>query len=372
MKLVSIFASLLICSQVVAQVNQPQLINWFVGADVVGVSNSEKDLPNDFSVREFEISAFSNIDHIWQGNLTLSMHNDIGSNEEAHVDIHEAFIFSNQAIEGMNLKFGRFFLGFGRLNRFHRHDWAIAYAPMYHQEFFGEEAVKDDGAEVSKLLLDDFYLNLTVGITTGKTFKDQHDHDHEEEAEEEERVNALTPTHYARLSSFTEFSTQAGLEYGLNYIGRIDPEKNSFQYAGFDLIFKNRINRYFQDLFQMEIWQRNQKEAGEASYAQDLGAYAFYQRGFDQNHALGLRIDWYKPHNHEEEEAESGHDHGTEIDDEYTEIGLVYSYTNSEFMRTNITLAQSQGLIIDEEEVTNTKLFLQTVFTIGAHPAHLY
>ena len=356
-----------------------QLIDWFAGADIIGVTNSQDDLPTDFNVREFELSAYSQIDHIWEGSLTLALHKHTGTNEDTVTEIHEAFIFSNQFLPNTSFKLGRFFLGFGRLNRFHRHDWAISEAPQYHNEFFGFEAVKDDGVELSKLLSDDFYLKLTVGITSGKVFKETHSDEHvegvsdEEEDNQHENTNAHVPTHYFRLSTFSEYSTQKGMEYALSYIGRTDSEGVRFQYYGIDLIFKNKFRRFYKDLLQIEAWQRQTYEHEGENYS-DIGGYLYYEKGFDQNHALGVKLDWYRPHNihagHDEEEDHESH--GLEVRDEFSELSLVYSYYNSEFMRVRASLSHSKGIIIDEEEVSNTKFMLQTVFMIGAHPAHLY
>jgi hypothetical protein len=358
-----IYVLLLLPSTVFAQ--NPQLINWFVGADLVGITNSESDLPSDFAVREFEISAFSQIDYMWQGNLTVAFHKEPGAGEETHSEVHEAFIFTNQLFSDTSFKLGRFFLGFGRLNRFHRHDWSISEAPMYHKEFFGPEAVKDDGAEFSKLLADDFYLKLTVGLATGNQFKDEHNH----AEEEEENHRALMPTHYFRLSSFHEFSTQKGIEYSGNYIGRTDGEGVEYQYFGLDLIFKNKFARYYEDLVQFEAWHRKTKDDHETQ--NDYGAYVYYEKGFDQNHSLGFKLEWFAPNEHEHEEAEE-EGHELEFNKEYFELNMAYIYYSSEFMRVRLNVAHAKGLIIDEKKVDNTKILLQTVFTIGAHPAHLY
>lgn len=349
----------------IAQGQNTQLINWFAGADLVGISNSEAEQGSNFVVREFELSANSQIDHTWEGTLTLSMHQEPDSMHEPHPEIHEAFMYSNQVISNTTLKVGRFFLGFGRLNRFHRHDWAITEAPLYHQEFFGSEAVKDNGVELSKILTNSFYLKLTMGLTTGHTFKDEHDHE-----EDEEHGKAFRPTHYLRLSSFKEFTSQKGFEYGLNYIGRADSEGNSFRYAGLDLIYKNKMGRFYRDLLQLEFWHRHTNPTASETNEEAMGAYAYYERGFDQNHALGIRLDWYQNKAHHEEATE--HDHSVEVDDNFYELGVIYSYYNSEFMRTRTTLSHSQGLIEDEDKLNNTKFILQLVFMIGAHPAHLY
>jgi hypothetical protein len=352
--------------------NNNQLINWFAGGDLIGMANSQNELGSDFLIREFELSAFSQIDYIWQGSMTLAIHKEPASSHEAHTEIHEAFIFSNRVIPGTSVKMGRFFLGFGRLNRFHRHDWAISEAPEYHKEFFGDEAVIDDGIEISKILPFDRYYKLTAGITSGNRFKDEHEeHGDHEEGDKEEFKGARVPTHYLRLSSFVEFSTQRGFEYAFNYIGRTDEEGNRSQFTGIDLVYKNRSGRTVKDLFQLEIWNRETTEKGEEHAHQDQGGYLYYERGLNQNHGLGLKFDFFIPNEHDHEE-ESEHEHGYEIGQDYKEISLAYSYYSSEFMRTRLTISHASGIMIDEKSVENTKLVFQTVFMIGAHPAHLY
>lgn len=346
-----------------AQTNAP-LINWFAGADIVATGNSESELNSGLAVREFEFSANSFIDHIWQGTLTLSKHNEPGESDHSIPEVHEAFVFTNSIIERGHLKLGKFFLGFGRLNRFHRHDWAITEAPYYHQQFFGTEGVKDTGIEYGKLLSMSKFIKLTLGITAGNEFVHAHDHDDEHEEESEK---AHVPTHYLRLSSFKEFSTTRGMEYGLNYVGRTDSEGIRYSYYGLDFIYKNRVRKFVEKLAQFEIWNRSRSHDGETE--NDLGAYIYYEKGFDQNHSLGFKLEYYKPGSHEEHGED---EHGIEVEDQLVESGVSYIYTNSEFLKTRLTISHAQGYVVDEKEVSNTKGVLQLVFNIGAHPAHLY
>ncbi|MBC76007.1 MAG: hypothetical protein CME64_08315 [Halobacteriovoraceae bacterium] len=349
--------------------NNRQLINWFAGADIVGTANSESELPSDAMVREFELSANAHIDHIWEGTLTLSKHREPGQEDDPPAEVHEAFVFSNSIVEQGHLKLGKFFLGVGRLNRFHRHDWAFTNAPYYHEQFFGTEGVKDTGVEYSKLLSTERYINLTLGLTNGREFVHSHDHEHEEETSE--HGAAHVPTHYARLSSFKEFSTTEGLEYGLNYIGRTDSEGIKYSYAGVDFVYKNRVRRFVDTLAQFELWQRSTTHDSENH--KDLGAYLYLEKGMNQNHSFGFRLDYFKPDSEEHDEEEShDHEHGLEVENELYTAGFSYIYTNSEFLKTRFTVSRSEGFVVEEEEVGNTKASLQLVFSIGAHPAHLY
>lgn len=373
MKLLLFLLIAIVSSSVYAQANN-QLINWFVGADIVGHTGStQAGLESDFYVREFEMSAFSTIDQTWDGILTLSYHHELQSGDQ-HLEVHEGFLFSSKLIDLSTVKLGKFFLGFGRLNRFHRHDWVFTEAPLVQKAFFGNEGAKDTGAEIKRNLIS-LNSTLTLGITSGNEFNHTGEHDHEE-GEEHEVEKAKAPTGYLRFAKFWEFSTTNGLEVGLNYISRRDAESTGYQYAGLDLVYKNRVGKVVKTLVQMEAWSRAMEhtEDGESETHNDMGAYIYLEKGINQHHAWGIRYDMFSQDEREEEE---GHDHsidGLEVEDDFSAISFAYIYTNSEFMRTRLTIEHGQGIHVEDDEDVDsyTRGMLQLVFSIGAHPAHVY
>lgn len=367
-----IVATLLVCASAGAQVNSPQLISWFAGADIVGSGDFAKgeDVHDGMTVREFEFQAASQIDQTWEGYLTLAYHNEL-QQEEEHLEVHEAFLYSPRVLEQANLKVGKFFLGFGRLNRFHRHDWIFTEAPMYHKAFFGNEGVKDTGLEYSKIVGGDLNWKATIGLVSGQEFDHIHEHDHDGVEEEEHSEQPYAPTGYLRLSGFHEFTTQEGLEVGLNFITRSDEEGARYHFAGIDFIYKDRFNQFVRNLVQAEFWSRTTYLKGEdIDGLQDGGGYIYYERGFNRHHALGARLDYFRYD--EREDEEHMHIDGFHVVDPYQSATLSYTYRNSEFMRTRLALEHSTGLEIDEEKKAVTRGFLQIVFNIGAHPAHVY
>lgn len=356
-----------------AYAQSPQLIEWFAGADIVGSGDAGEgdDIKDGVVVREFEFSAISQIDHTWEGVLTLAYHNELQQQEE-HMEIHEAFLFSPKVLDQATLKLGKFFLGFGRLNRFHRHDWIFTEAPMYHKDFFGNEGVKDTGVEYSKLVGGDMNWKATVGLVSGAEFLHTHSHHDEEEADEhhaEEGGQPYSPTGYLRLSAFNEITTQKGYETGINFIVRNDAEGTRFHYAGLDLIFKSRIAQYVDHLVQAEVWSRTAYAKDESDGVEDIGAYVYYEKGFNRHHALGFRYDFLNPDSDSEGHKDID---GFHVLDNYNAYTLSYTYTNSEFMKTRLAVEHATGLEIDEEEESATRAFAQLVFSIGAHPAHVY
>ena len=379
MKLVVLFAVFMASFNLYAQVNAPQLISWFAGADIVGSGDFDKgeDIKDGMTVREFEFQAASQIDQTWEGYLTLAYHNELQQNEE-HLEVHEAFLYSPRIFEQANVKIGKFFLGFGRLNRFHRHDWIFTEAPMYHKAFFGNEGVKDTGAEYSKIVGGDFNWKATIGLVTGNEFRHEHNHEEGEEDEHDHGIQGehsdgqpYAPTGYLRLSGFHEITTTEGIEAGINFITRSDEEGSRYHFAGIDFIYKDRFNQFVRNLVQAEFWSRTTYLKGEdIDGLQDGGGYIYYERGFDRHHALGARIDYFRFD--EREEGEHLHVDGFHVTDPYQSATLSYTYRNSEFMRTRLAIEHSTGLEIDEEEKDVTRGFLQIVFNIGAHPAHVY
>lgn len=368
-----LFFLLLSINSVYAQSNM-QLINWFAGADIVGTTgHAPSDQASDFWVREFELSAYSDIDQTWEGILTFAYHRELAANTE-HMEVHEAFLNSSKLFPLTNIKIGKFFLGFGRLNRFHRHDWIFTEAPLVQRSFFGNEGVKDTGLEY-KRILPSLGSTFTLGITKGDEFNHNHNHD-EDEDEHSHRESAKAPTAYLRMAKFFEYSTTEGIEVALNAINRHDAESIVYQYAGLDLIYKKRVGRYVDTLIQTEIWSRtatHNEDAGDEKF-NDIGGYFYFQKGIDQHHSYGLRFDYYKPDSHVEEES---HDHsidGLTPHHEFKALSLSYIYTNSEFMRTRLTLEHGVGIEVEDDADIDsfTKAMLQFVFSIGAHPAHIY
>ena len=368
MKLLIAFLLSLSCF---AQTNNLQLISWFAGADIVGTTgNSKANLESDFYVREFEFSAFASIDQTFDGVLTLAYHYEL-ANAEEHMEVHEAFLFSSKLFDLANVKIGKFFLGLGRLNRFHRHDWIFTEAPFVQKSFFGNEGAKDTGIEYKRNLLS-LGSSITFGLTSGNEFNHTAEHNHDE-GEEHDHENANGPTFYTRFAKFVEFTPIKGFEVAANFVNRKDEESVQHQYLGLDFIYKDRFGRMIKKLVQSEIWARKSKDDDDEHT--DMGAYIYFEKGINQHHSFGIRADYYKA-DHEHESGGSEEEHsidGLDVEDSLTALSLSYNYYNSEFMRTRVTLEHGDGIEVENSDTDSyTKLSVQFVFNIGAHPAHVY
>ncbi|MBI1862183.1 MAG: hypothetical protein HYR96_14815 [Deltaproteobacteria bacterium] len=318
-----------------------------VAGDIVGNFLGTAD--NRLLPREGEVVLYAPIDQTWDGALNLAAHNEDG---EYKFEIHELTIGSSRLIPRSRFKVGQYFLGVGRLNQTHRHDWPFTSAPKVQTQFLYEEGVNDTGAEYSYLWPTPFYLDLTLGITNGWTFGHTHD----------EGKGPVLPTHYLRLVTYNDLFLDGGLQTGLNYLGRKDSSGNNTSLFGLDLTAKWREAQTLTFLFQSELWYRIYSPAA-GDVENTIGFYAYPQYGFSPSWSLGVRVDGYSVLNSKDA---GGNNVGS------FDYGLVptFSYKASEFS----TIRASYGVKgrLSQGAVSNTEHFLelQAVFILGSHPAH--
>jgi len=319
--------------------------------DLVGSYRADQKSSADdsFNAREAEIILTAPIDPKFDGVLSFAAHREDG---EAVAELHEAFIKTSRLIPRSNLRVGQFFLGLGRLNRMHRHEWPIVVAPKVHSEFFGEEGALDSGIEYSYLAPLPFYLETTLGVTNGFAYGHSHD----------EGEKPKKPTHYGRVSTYFELPGNGGAQTALNYLSRTDAQGKVMTLTGLDFTAKWREAGVLNFLFQSEIWHRTLAPQG-ADAEETLGAYVLPQYALDSQFFLGLLVDYYTVLSLKDAIGQS-------VDN--TVIGVVptLTYKASEFSTLRLAYNHSSFQREDQDDVTENRVELQANFTIGAHPAH--
>lgn len=342
--------SLVFLSSEIAAADDGSGLKISAAVDIVGSVKTRKDSTGEdrFDVREAEILLLGPIDHRFDGLLSLAAHRENGVSV---AEIHEAFISTSKLIPRSRIKVGQYFLGIGRLNRTHRHEWNFISAPKVHRTFFGQEGVFDTGIEYNYLLPLPFYLDLTVGVTNGHTFGHSHD----------AGKKPKQPTHYARMSSYHSFFG-AGAQTGLNYLSRTSEDKTKMTLVGLDFIAKWKEASMHNFLLQSEAWLRTVKAPGAES-EQTFGLYLFPQAALSSELFLGILWDYYtnlslKTFN------------GTRIDNSEQHLVPTLTYKASEF--STLRLAYSFGLEKHDgkSDRVDGKVEMQATFILGAHPAH--
>jgi hypothetical protein len=83
------------------------------------------------------------------------------------VDVEEAFVDTRQLPFGFQLRIGKFFSAFGRLNGMHAHVWDFYEQPLVYEAFIGSEGFKNPGLRVSWTAPVDFLLQLNLEVFQG-------------------------------------------------------------------------------------------------------------------------------------------------------------------------------------------------------------
>ena len=327
-------------------------LNVSLAGDMLYSHGLSKDAPqgDNMIMRGAEIMFYAPIDHLFSGTLSAAAHEENGVTV---FELHELFLESNKILPATRIKAGRFFLGVGRLNQIHQHDWPFIRAPKVHQNFFAKEAVFDSGVEVGHLLPVNFYLDFSWGITSGYRYGHAHT----------AGAKPQTPTHYLRLETFKSFSSTEGIKLGLNYLGRRDQKNNKFRIAGFDLTGKWREGRQIKYMLQSEFWYRNQEDL-RGDIREQVGAYIFNRTDLSHTLSLGLRLDGYN------DLSKRNSLTGKKINNIEYACALELTFKPSEFSTIRPGISHSfmreEGKTIEKD----TRIEMQLVFILGTHPAH--
>lgn len=327
-----------------------QNLNFSASVDATAPMNLDHSADNKLGIRSAEFVMYGAVDPTFDAVLNFAAHNEEG---EYKAELHEGYISSSKLFPNLRFKLGTFFLGVGRLNQFHQHDWEFVSAPKVQRDFFAEEGVHDTGAEFTYLLPTDSYWDITVGVTNGYQFGE---HDPQEKPH--------VPTHYLRPSTFIDLGENGGLQIGLNYLGRTDFEGLQTQLTGLDFVYKKKEGKFNRWLFQSEIWYRNQK-SDTTDRSEQVGAYFYPQYGLDEQWSFGLRLDAFS----DLSMSFTDGDHRNNLD--YAVVPTI-TFKNSEFATWRLAYSHEVNNVALASDDINRTIELQFIAILGAHPEHSF
>jgi hypothetical protein len=116
-----------------------------------------------FNLGESELTLSASIDPYFSGVLTAAI---TGDNE---IEVEEAFFRTTALRNGLTIKGGRFFSGFGYLNEVHAHAWDFVDQPLVYQAMFGGQ-YRQDGVQVKWLAPTDIFLEFGAETGNGNSF----------------------------------------------------------------------------------------------------------------------------------------------------------------------------------------------------------
>lgn len=355
-----VFASYSPAAHAQGQASSLDGLKVFSAVDLVGdigFENPTKDTGR-LRVRGFELATFGPVDPLFDALVSIAGHDEGGMTE---LELHEAYVSSSQLLSPLNsgllIKLGQFFLGVGRLNRFHSHEWPFTSAPKSHARFFAEEAAIDTGIELEKTLdlgSEEWSMDVTTGLTNGWNYGHSHTGGR----------RPLSGTHYIRTAFFRDYQDGRGLMLGLNYLGRTDADSVQTRLAGVDVVFKSRLGKVLRSSFQMEAYHRIQSSKYLA-HTEEAGGYFNYERSVSETGewSLGARVDAFTNLSltFAAGEARPNLDYAV----------LPYlTYRATEFSTLRGSYFYGVETRQGDEARVEQRVDLQLVVLFGAHPAH--
>jgi hypothetical protein len=289
----------------------------------------------------------------------------------------------------MQIKAGKFLVGFGKLNTVHPHAWLFLNRPLFQRVFFGEGGFNDVGINFSFLLpTGDIFTNLDLGVFKGASMIPLND------------VNAIdrgiNPVFIGRIGTFWSLDDYTNLEIGLsgsygiyskanlNLSGNtlLDREEKSLNYfyGGFDFKFKYSPDSYTVLSIQGEGIINNRDALGSGGFGinsnreiiqkiTNSGAFIYADYKFEKQFSFGVKYDYtagiidseptFFALNNDEKNLTQGFE-------------TWFSYYPVE--ETSVVRLGIQHLIFNYADGTNrngeTTIKLQFMFSLGPHKAH--
>jgi hypothetical protein len=287
----------------------------------------------------------------------------------------------------MQIKAGKYLVGFGKLNTIHPHAWPFLNRPLFHQVFFTPDGFNDVGIDVSFLLpTGDVYTNLDLGVFKGNSMLNLRD--------SIGFVNrGINPVFVGRLGSFFNIDDYTNLEVGLSSsygiyaksltgtspFMSLNEKSLKYFYAGIDFKYKYVPDAYTALTFQGEalinhrnVARTNAVETGVYINTKNItntGGFIFADYKFDKQFSFGLKYDYTagiaddKPAFTTLANDDKNHTQGIE--------GWIAFYPVEE---TSVVRVGVQHLIYKYTDGTNrdgeTTITLQFLFSLGPHKAH--
>lgn len=317
-----------------------------------------------FSLGESELTLQANIDTWFFGSMTAALANEDG---ETVVELEESYFQTLALPAGFTLKGGRFFSRIGYLNEQHAHADDFVDRPLVYRALFGGHQYGDDGVQLRWLAPVDVFLEFGAETFRGEDFP----------AGGSVHQGTGTWTAFAHLGDDlgTDYSYRVGLSYlSAQARGRETGElpdvfDGESKTVAADFVLKwapggNPKNTNFK--LQGE-WMRRDEQGlfngadydgkQDGWYLQGVWQFAPQWRG-------GLRYDALASDNTGAALAGSAVDSGGH---DPRRVGALLEFDHSDFSRLRLQYNRDES-----QAVVDDQIFVNYVYSLGAHAAHAF
>ncbi len=352
---------------------------WSTTSDVTALETGDHDpLQRGFTVPNEEIFFDGAVDPYFKGVASIVFKLD--ENNETNVELEEVYLTTTALPWNLQGKAGQFFSEFGRINQQHPHAWDFVDQPLVIGRMFGPEGLRNPGARLSWLAPTPFYSELFLAMQnsqggTAFSFRNSEDEFFGRPPVDRTVRNLGDMLYVPRAVASFDLTDSQTLVTGLS--GAFAPNDSGTstrtQIYGGDLYWKWKppwqAGGFPFVAFQTEALGRR-FEAGPVGDAtplpsQTLYDWGFYGQllyGFTQRWVAGMRVDWV-----------SNDARGLPAADSLAarfRFSPNLTFFPSEFSKLRLQYNYDQGDGIPNG--TDSSVWLQLEFLLGAHAAHTF
>lgn len=325
------------------------LLNPAIGMAIDATAEHRNKAGGTFNFRSAEIGISASIDPYARGYAYFT-----GSGDG--VEVEEAAMVTTSLPWNLQARGGRFFADFGRLAKFHPHEYAFVNTPLSLERIVGGES-KADGAELSYLFPTPFFLRGTIG-------------GYNKLGAENERVDDGKSrswsrfTYLARLNSYFDLTDNHSVEVGtsLAYTPSIripaDPHGGSRALSGVDLTYRYQPlgSTLHQGLtLGAELFGNSERVERDSGFRRmfALGGYAYAEAKLSREWAAGFLYD----------NAPSLASPGKKTHS----YSPFLTWNLSEFNRLRLQYSYLDDKVREDKAERGHQFFLQWTTVLGAH-----
>jgi hypothetical protein len=379
-----IFYLLMISSLSVAQSNINPDISLIGTFDTY--MNFDKNTPDYgkllFDIPSFELFIDGYLNPYARATANIAFEEGEFSAEEIYAQILRGLPLDIQ------IKAGKYLLGFGKLNTVHPHAWPFIDRPLWQQIYFSDEGFNDIGLDVNFILpTENFYSTLDLGVYKGDAMA--LNTSGEETDPGEVRGNSLI--FVGRLGSFFSLNDFNNLDVGLsgsfgNYAKSsfYVPDSIGFPsqmlmyfYGGIDFKYKYKPDGYTSLVIQGEAIL-NHRDVVRGTETEPVietistyGAFIYFDYQFIKQFSIGAKYDFTY--------GVIGDDYSasTLSNDDLNETSGIEGWIGYYPVEETLAFRLSTqylffNLADDMTKAGETTITLQMVFSLGPHKAHQF
>lgn len=329
-----------------------------------------------FNLRHIELIVSAAVDPYFRALVNAAV-------DEDGAELEEAWFETIALPGGLKLKAGKFYSDFGYLNAQHAHQWDFTDQPLVYKLLFGDHGLNDKGAQLSWLAPTPFYL---VAGVEGFQGDNEVSYTYHGEKPLPQRDGPRVGVGWLKFGP--NLPGRHGLQFGVFGLTGVHQEEHDEDgdgeadewldgdstIWGADFVYKYDAPKPYAhgDLtVQGEYANRTKAldlvggESGSLEARQD-GYYLQTTYGFLPRWRAGVR--WEQVGLTNETDLPDG---GSESFDPSWRASAMIDFTPSEFSRFRVQVSRG-GYETGEGTEEATEIYLQAIFSIGAHGAHKF